>query len=299
MRRHQALALQALGDIIFGLPAPRTLRLKGRVVVGRFRLIIYGGRPLHEDLTQLLLFPNTAKVVAPQARLCPEGSESQALCLWVSHAALFAVDEGRKPLVLSRIHPPAIEIEVVADQRRPVVRAVETHDVEILILHPDAADEASFACLRQWIDVKYQTTHFAQKLASDILNLVMLAVEPVHIHVDHLQEAARDKFRVEKDGPPTENLVLHAAGVMLQRFEFHALRQLGPPKKVFVAVRYRSQLLIGADILDVGFHERRILAKQLHLRLLLPHDLVHHFAQNRRQEQAEVQLLRQYSPLVE
>src|SRR5713226_4236198 len=185
-------------------------------------------------------------------------------------------------MVLSRTHPPAIEIEIVAGQGRAAVRAVETHDVEILILHPDAAYEATFARLWQWIDVKHQTTNLAQKLASDILNLVMLAVEPVHVQVDHLQEAARDKFRGEKTGPPTENLVLHAAGVMLQRFKFHALRQLGPPKKESVAVRYRAQLLIGGDILDVGFHERRILAKQLHLRLLLPHDLVHHFAQNRR-----------------
>src|SRR5713226_271149 len=159
-------------------------------------------------------------------------------------------------MVLSRTHPPAIEIEIVAGQGRAAVRAVETHDVEILILHPNAADEATFARLRQWIDVKHQTTNLAQKLASDILNLVMLAVEPVHIQVDHLQEAARDKFRGEKAGPPTENLVLHAAGVMLQRFELHALRQLGSPKKVFVAVRYRSQELIRTDILYVGFHQR-------------------------------------------
>src|SRR6266852_8294612 len=107
MRRHQALPLQSLGDVVFGLSLPGTLRLKRRVVVGRFRLIIYGGRPLHKDITQLLLCPNVAKVVAPQARLRSEGPESQALCLTVSDVAFFAVDEGREPLVLSGIHAPA------------------------------------------------------------------------------------------------------------------------------------------------------------------------------------------------
>src|SRR5713226_6277682 len=229
MRRHQALPLQTLGDVVFSLPLPGTLRLKRRVVVSRFRLIIYGGRPLHKKLTQLLLFPDVAKVVAPQARLRLEGPESQALRLRISHAAFFAVDVGREPLVLSGIHAPAIEIEVVARQGRAAVSAVETHDVVILILHPDAADETSFAGLRQWIDVKDQTTNLTQKLAPEILDLVMLAVEPVHVQVDHLQERARDKFPGEKASPPAENLVLHAASPTLQRFKLHALPQLRPP----------------------------------------------------------------------
>src|SRR5712692_11094072 len=222
MRRHQALPLQSLGDVVFGLPLPGTLRLKRRVVVGRFRLIIYGGWPLHKDLTQLLLFPNVAKVVAPQARLRSEGLVSQAFCLRVSEVAFFAVDEGREPLVLSGIHAPTVEIEVVARQGRAAVGAVETHDVVILILHPDAPDESSFARLRQWIDVTDQTTNLTQKLAPEIFELVMLAVEAVHVQVDHLQEPARDKFPGEKAGPPAENLVLHA-GVTVQRFKLHAL----------------------------------------------------------------------------
>src|SRR2546428_3316599 len=41
------------------------------------------------------------------------------------------------------------------------------------------------------------------------LNLVTLAVEPVHIQVDHLQKPAWDKFRGEKVGPAPKNLVLH------------------------------------------------------------------------------------------
>ncbi len=141
---------------------------------------------------------------------------------------MFTVDEGRKPEILSCIHAPAVKIEVMARQRRATVGAVKAHDVKILILDPDAPDEASFARLRQGIDVKNQATHLAQKFAAHIRNLVMLAVEPAHIQVNHLQETARDKFRREKTGPVSENLVFHA-GVMVQRFKLHALAQLGSP----------------------------------------------------------------------
>src|SRR5260370_29552149 len=118
------------------MPDPGTLRLKWRVVVGRLRLIIDGVRPLHQDLTQLLLFTNIAKVVAPQARLRSKGFESQALCPRVSHAALFAVDERRAPLALSGILAPAIEIEVMAGTGLPLVGAVAEHHTEHAVLHP-------------------------------------------------------------------------------------------------------------------------------------------------------------------
>jgi len=58
-----------------------------------------------------------------------------------------AVDEGREPLVPSRICAPAVEIEVVAYQRGAAIGSVETDNVIILILHPDPADEASFVVL--------------------------------------------------------------------------------------------------------------------------------------------------------
>src|SRR5438445_11113869 len=111
----------------------------------------------------------------------------------------------------------------MAGQRRTAVRAVETHNVEVLILHPDAPDKTSFARLRQWIDVKNQATHLAQKLAPHILNLVVLAVEAVRVQVDHLQETARDKSRGEKAGKFAQNLLLHSRP-MLERLKVHALR---------------------------------------------------------------------------
>src|SRR5207247_10465501 len=107
------------------------------------------------------------------------------------------------------MHAPAIEIEGMAGHRRAAIRPVETHNVEILLLHPDAPDKSPFARLRQRIDVEYQATPLAQKLAPHILNLVLLTVEAVHIQKDHLQEAAWKKFRGEKATPPAENFVLY------------------------------------------------------------------------------------------
>jgi len=63
--------------------------------------------------------------------------------------------------------------------------------VIILILHPDPADEASFVVLPYGIDVEDQTTNFAQELAPNELKIVVLAIEAIHVQVDHLQEALR------------------------------------------------------------------------------------------------------------
>ncbi len=111
----------------------------------------------------------------------------------------------------------------------------------------------------------------------------MLAIEAIHVQVDHLQEAAREKFHREEVFEAAEYLVLALGACAAdQRFEFHALRQLGAPEKIRVAVRHRAHTLIRAKILDVRLHQRRVLAKKLHFRLLLRHNFVHYLALCRR-----------------
>src|ERR1041384_5942565 len=135
-----------------------------------------------------------AQVIAPKPRLRAEYLVSNVQRPLVVEAALFAVDKRREPEVLADIGPPAIEIEIVAGQRRSAIRAVETHDVKILILHPDASDEASLVPLLCRIDVKNQAADFAQEFAAHILDVVVLLVKAVHVQENHLQEAAREKF---------------------------------------------------------------------------------------------------------
>ena len=64
-----------------------------------------------------------------------------------------------------------------------------------------------------------------------------------------------------------------------QRLELHALRELSAAEKILVAIRHGAPCLSRAEYLDVGFHDWGILAKRLHFRLFLRHDLVHHLRQ--------------------
>src|SRR5437660_9035193 len=142
-----------------------------------------------------------AQVVAPKPRLRPEHLVSDVQRPLVVEAALFAVDKRREPEVLPDVGPPAIEIEIVAGQRRPTIRAVEADDVKILILHPDAPDEASLVALLRRVDVKNQAAHFAQEFAPHVLDVVVRLVEAVGVQENHLQEAAWEKFGSEELRP--------------------------------------------------------------------------------------------------
>src|SRR5437667_10985412 len=152
---------------------PGTLRLQRRIIILIFRLVADSRRRLDEHLAQLLLLPGVPQVVAPKPRLRAKCLVSDVHGPLVAHAAFFAVNERREPEVFPDVGAPTVEIEVVAGQRRPAIRAVETHDVKILILHPDASDEASFILPAYRIDVKNQAAHLAQKLAPHILQPVI------------------------------------------------------------------------------------------------------------------------------
>src|SRR5207249_2489862 len=93
------------------------------------------------------------------------------------------------------------------------------------------------------IDVKNQAAHLAQKRAPHILQPVMRAVEAVNVQVNHLQEAAREKLRVEELSPASDQLVLYAL-VAVERLQFDALREFGAAEIIFVAGGSCPELLI-------------------------------------------------------
>src|SRR2546430_2492142 len=113
------------------------------------------------------------------------------------------------------------------------------------------------------------------KLAPHILQPVMRAVEAVNVQVNHLQEAAREKLRVEELSPASDQLVLYAL-VAVERLQFDALREFGAAEIIFVAGGSCPELLIRPEILDVGLDQRRVLAKQTDFRPPLPHKLFGH-----------------------
>src|ERR1700737_2037118 len=74
------------------------------------------------------------------------------------------------------------------------VRAIEAHDMEALVLHPNAPLKAPAVVLPSGCDVKHQAAYFTQKLPPYILEFVVLLIEAVRIDIDHLQETARQKL---------------------------------------------------------------------------------------------------------
>src|SRR5882672_6151958 len=78
------------------------------------------------------------------------------------------------------------------------VGAIEAHDVVVLIFNPDAPQEAALAGLFLRSYVEHQATHFAEKLAPYVVELVVLFVEAVRVNEDHLQETVRQELHRER-----------------------------------------------------------------------------------------------------
>ncbi len=66
------------------------------------------------------------------------------------------------------------------------VGAIKAHDIEILILHPDAPQEPALAALLLRRHVEDQAAHFAEEFAAHIIELVVLLVEAICVQEDHL-----------------------------------------------------------------------------------------------------------------
>src|SRR2546423_9885114 len=80
----------------------------------------------------------------------------------------------------------------------------------------------------------------------------MLAVEAVRVHVDHLKESAWEKFIREKAPQTAEHLVF-GTSASDQRYELHAVCEVGAAEKILVAVRHCAEILARAEYLDVRF----------------------------------------------
>src|SRR5436853_7795416 len=109
--------------------------------------------------------------------------------------------------------------------------------MELQIFHTDTANNAPIASRRRRLDEENQAANLTQELAAHIIKLVMLAVEPVCVQVDHLKEAAREKFQREHI-PQTADHLMFGTSAADQRLELHALGELRAPEKILVAIRH-------------------------------------------------------------
>src|SRR6202022_2000984 len=90
------------------------------------------------------------------------------------------------------------------------IRAIQPHDVELLILHPDAAQEAALsgAFFRGY--VKHDAADVALELAVHIFEIVMGAVKVVTVGKNHPGKTNRLVFELEQLGEPTQHAALKA-----------------------------------------------------------------------------------------
>src|ERR1019366_6238343 len=132
---------------------------------------------------------------------------------------LFAVDIGRQPLIVAHVQAPAIEVYVLAILGMRPVGPIKAHNAVLLVFDPDTADEHCLRLRLLWLNIDDQSSHIAQKLATDKSEIVVLPVESRHVHDDHLCEAIGHEsagvwFPIASLHP---GQLLHAAEYLLQR----------------------------------------------------------------------------------
>src|SRR5271154_3243045 len=196
------------------------------------------------------------QVVAPQAGL---RLKVQLLVQRVVQIFFFAVDERGNPQSGLHVGAPAIEVEKEGGMAAAAVSAVEANHVEILILYPNASQKAALAGFILGRDVEHQAAHFAKKLATHIIEFIVLFVQSTGIDKNHLQKAIGQKLQAEGHEVSDRCKELLAFGTSVaQGDDLHALSEIRAPQEVFVAGRRIAQILVRLEILNVGFDQWRI-----------------------------------------
>src|SRR5215472_3874140 len=89
-------------------------------------------------------------------------------------------------------------MEIPAGMPVAAVAAVEPDNVVVLILYPNAAQEAPFAALFQRRHIKHQAANLPEEFPPHVIELVVLHVEAIRVQEDHLQESAGDELGRER-----------------------------------------------------------------------------------------------------
>src|ERR1700692_3234111 len=184
-----------------------------------------------------------AKVVTPQARL---RFEVELLGQRVMKLAFFAINERGQPKIGLHVGAPAIKVEIPTGVTAATVSAVETHHVVILILDPDACEEAALASLFAGSDVKDEAAHFAEEFAAHIIEFIVLFIETVGVDENHLQEAIGKVLHGKREKIPdaSEDFFAFAAGVG-QGDQLDTLGKLSAAEEIFISGRSETEVLVG------------------------------------------------------
>jgi len=90
------------------------------------------------------------------------------------------------------------------------IRAIEPHNVEILILNPDATKETALAGVSFRRNVEDDTAYVTEKLAMNVFEIVMSAVEVVTVREDHPGKTDGLVLKFEQFGKTAHHAILKA-----------------------------------------------------------------------------------------
>ena len=154
--------------------------------------------------------------------------------------------------------------------------AVEADDVAVARLHPDAAEEAAILTLSaDGEDVEDGGGGAAEEVVADEGEGVVLAVEAVRVHQDHLHEAGLTEGEAQAAGDAVEGaegvleeaqfalLGGEVAFVILVGVVVDDLAEVDARQEVLIGLGDLEQDRIGLHVLDVGLHQRRALLDHL------------------------------------
>ena len=249
------------------------LGLNWRQVVGGGRLVSH--RTLHQHLTEFLFLRGVPKVVAPQPGL---RLELKFAGQRVVQLFFFAINKRGQPQAGLRVGAPAVKMKIPTGVSAAFIRAIEAHDVEILIFHPDTSQEAALPRLLLGRNVEHQAAHFAQKFAAHVVEFIVLLIEAVGIDKDHLQEAIRQILHRERKEISDAGEELLALGIHVgEGNQVYAARKIGASQEILVPRRHKAELPIGSQVLYIGFDQRRELADFLVEMIFVYNDAIDHF----------------------
>src|SRR6202795_711966 len=152
--------------------------------------------------------------------------------------AFFAVNKRGQPKIWLHISAPAIKVKIPTGVADAAVRAIEAHHVVVLILNPDASEEAALAGFFTRGYVEHQAAHFAEEFAAHVIEFIVLLIEAVGVDEDHLQKAVGKVLHGEREKIPdaSEDFLAFAAGLG-QRDQLNALGKLSAAEEIFISGR--------------------------------------------------------------
>src|SRR5438105_8566684 len=171
----------------------------------------------------------------------------------VTHIGFFGVNVGRQPLAGAHVFAPAIEVEIHLRCGGRPIGSVESDNVVVLILSPDASFESSERTLLR-SDIENKCSHFTEKFTADIFDAVVFPVE-VSVDDQHLRKPSRQiLYRIK-----LSDLAGDAAGdtaALKQRMFFVFGVEIQLSKEVPVADWTEGEFVVLVQTLQVCFDQR-------------------------------------------